>query len=89
MRNPATPPLPQVPRRAPGGRGGRPGAGGGRSASLVWFRSDLRLHDNPVLAAAVRDSTSVLPVFVFDPRDYKQVGCKCVVRRMPYGACTA
>ncbi|XP_073054130.1 blue-light photoreceptor PHR2-like [Primulina eburnea] len=41
-----------------------------RRASVVWFRNDLRVHDNECLAAANKDSLSVLPVYCFDPRDY-------------------
>lgn len=33
---------------------------------IVWFRSDLRIHDHPALAAAVRDGVSVVPVFVLN-----------------------
>ncbi len=36
--------------------------------SLFLFRRDLRLIDNSGLAAACDDSESVLPAFVFDPR---------------------
>ncbi len=35
---------------------------------LAWFRNDLRIHDNEILAEAVRKSTQVLPVYCFDPR---------------------
>lgn len=41
-----------------------------RRASIVWFRNDLRVHDNEALVSASRDSLSVLPVYCFDPRDY-------------------
>ncbi len=34
--------------------------------SLVWFRADLRLSDNPALAAAAR-AGAVVPVFVWSP----------------------
>lgn len=37
------------------------------ATSLVWFRNDLRLHDNPALAAAVASHDRVVPVYVFDP----------------------
>jgi deoxyribodipyrimidine photo-lyase len=37
------------------------------STALVWFRRDLRLHDHPPLAAALRDHDRVVPVFVLDP----------------------
>ena len=36
--------------------------------ALVWFRRDLRLADNPALAAAARGG-AVVPVFVLDPAD--------------------
>ncbi len=37
------------------------------SRSVLWFRRDLRLHDNPALLAAAA-SEQVLPLFVIDPR---------------------
>ncbi len=36
-------------------------------ASIVWFRTDLRLADNPALAAAARGDGPVLPVFIWAP----------------------
>ncbi|MQM01560.1 hypothetical protein Taro_034315 [Colocasia esculenta] len=42
----------------------------GRRCTVVWFRSDLRVHDNEALTAASNDSLSLLPVYLFDPRDY-------------------
>ncbi|KAB1193964.1 DASH family cryptochrome [Haloferax sp. MBLA0076] len=39
------------------------------STALVWFRRDLRLHDNDALAAAC-EADHVVPVYCFDPRDY-------------------
>ncbi|KAH6770063.1 cryptochrome 2 [Perilla frutescens var. hirtella] len=36
--------------------------------SIVWFRRDLRIEDNPALAAAARDG-SVLPVFIWCPKE--------------------
>ncbi|KAL5561447.1 hypothetical protein UlMin_031194 [Ulmus minor] len=41
-----------------------------RRASIVWFRNDLRVHDNECLDFAHKESMSVLPVYCFDPRDY-------------------
>lgn len=41
-----------------------------RRASIVWFRNDLRVHDNESLNTANNESVSVLPVYCFDPRDY-------------------
>lgn len=37
-------------------------------SSLVWFRQDLRLHDNESLNNAFNISTNILPVYVFDKR---------------------
>jgi len=34
---------------------------------ILWFRRDLRLSDQPMLAAAVASGRPVLPVFVLDP----------------------
>jgi deoxyribodipyrimidine photo-lyase len=39
------------------------------STALVWFRRDLRVHDNPTLAAAAR-ADHLLPVYCFDPREF-------------------
>ena len=36
-------------------------------ASVVWFRLDLRLRDNPALAAAAGRGGPVVPVFVWSP----------------------
>ena len=33
---------------------------------VVWFRRDLRLHDNPALSAACRECQEIVPLFVFD-----------------------
>jgi len=35
---------------------------------LVWFRNDLRMHDNEILSEAVQKADIVIPVYVFDPR---------------------
>lgn len=37
--------------------------------SLVWFRLDLRLADNPALDAAVRRGGAVVPVFILSPEE--------------------
>ncbi|WP_135852986.1 DASH family cryptochrome [Halorussus salinus] len=42
---------------------------GEQSTALVWFRRDLRLHDNPTLAAAAT-ADHLLPVYCFDPREF-------------------
>ncbi|WP_299458797.1 DASH family cryptochrome [uncultured Microscilla sp.] len=38
---------------------------------IVWFRNDLRVHDNDVLAKAANDADYLLPVYCFDPRQYE------------------
>src|SRR5690606_2050890 len=35
---------------------------------LVWFRNDLRIHDNELLLRAVERSHQIVPVYCFDPR---------------------
>jgi len=37
------------------------------ATALVWFRNDLRLADNPALLAAVQESDTVAPVFIWSP----------------------
>lgn len=34
---------------------------------ILWFRQDLRLADNPALAAAARTGLRILPVYIHDP----------------------
>ena len=34
--------------------------------TIVWFRRDLRLADNPALEAAVRADGAVIPLYVLD-----------------------
>jgi deoxyribodipyrimidine photo-lyase len=38
---------------------------------LVWFRNDLRLHDNPTLSKACADGDEVIAYYCFDQRFYK------------------
>ena len=38
-------------------------------ATLVWFRLDLRLRDNPALAAAVQHGGVIVPVFIWSPEE--------------------
>src|SRR3954451_7403713 len=42
-------------------------------ASVMWFRRDLRLADNPALAAAAAEGP-VLPLFVLDPTLWESAG---------------
>ncbi|HEX6247576.1 MAG TPA: deoxyribodipyrimidine photo-lyase [Nocardioidaceae bacterium] len=44
------------------------------SASVMWFRRDLRLEDNPALLEACGASEGVLPLFVVDPRLWGPAG---------------
>jgi len=37
--------------------------------SLVWFRCDLRLADNPALSAAFKRGGPVVPVFIHSPEE--------------------
>lgn len=39
---------------------------------LVWFRNDLRIHDNEMLTRASERNEVIVPVYCFDPRYYKQ-----------------
>ncbi|MEY2920805.1 MAG: hypothetical protein RL261_2110, partial [Pseudomonadota bacterium] len=39
------------------------------TTTLVWFRRDLRLSDNPALTAAVADSDRVVAVYVHAPEE--------------------
>ena len=34
--------------------------------AIVWFRRDLRVHDQPALSAAVRECEEIIPLFIFD-----------------------
>ncbi len=38
---------------------------------IVWFRQDLRVHDNEALAHAILNGQEVLPVFIFGERVFK------------------
>ena len=38
---------------------------------IVWFRQDLRIHDNESLLHALKSGVEVIPVFVFDERVFK------------------
>lgn len=39
--------------------------------AIVWFRQDLRLHDNEALSEALKIADEVMPVYVFDERTFK------------------
>ncbi len=38
-------------------------------ATVVWFRQDLRLADNPALCAAIRRGGPVVPVYLWSPEE--------------------
>ncbi|KAL5998666.1 Cryptochrome-2 [Asimina triloba] len=44
---------------------------GSSSKTIVWFRRDLRIEDNPALAAAAKDGR-VLPVHIWCPEEERQ-----------------
>jgi deoxyribodipyrimidine photo-lyase len=38
-------------------------------ACIVWFRRDLRVHDNPALDWAIENSSTVIPVYIHSPEE--------------------
>lgn len=44
------------------------------ATSVMWFRRDLRLADNPALVDAIGAADDVVPLFVFDPRLWDPAG---------------
>lgn len=40
--------------------------------AIVWFRNDLRLHDNEALTKALQHTDEVIPVYCYDPRGYQK-----------------
>jgi deoxyribodipyrimidine photo-lyase len=44
------------------------------TTSIMWFRRDLRLADNPALIQAVEAADEVVPVFVLDPALWRPAG---------------
>ncbi|HUI61876.1 MAG TPA: deoxyribodipyrimidine photo-lyase [Steroidobacteraceae bacterium] len=41
----------------------------GSGATIVWFRQDLRLRDNPALNAAAARGRAVIPVYIWSPEE--------------------
>jgi len=39
---------------------------------IYWFRNDLRLQDNEALRSAVESAKEIVPVYVFDPRQFEK-----------------
>lgn len=55
------------------------GATTGKRA-ILWFRNDLRLHDNVIVAEAARkvkagEITEVVPLYCYDPRNFSATPC--------------
>ena len=46
------------------------------SRSIMWFRRDLRLIDNPALLAAIDAGDEIVAVFILDPKLIKATGTK-------------
>jgi len=42
-----------------------------KKQAIVWFRNDLRIHDNESLTEAMEAAENVLPVYIFDDRVFK------------------
>ena len=53
-----------------------------KQTGIVWFRNDLRTHDQPALFESTRECGIVIPIFIFDPRAFKQ-GCLSLPRTGP------
>ncbi len=45
-------------------------------SAIMWFRRDLRLHDNPALNQAILDGGEIIPVFILDPTLIGKSGSK-------------
>ena len=45
-----------------------------KQKGLVWFRNDLRVHDNESLTNAIDENDTVIAVYCFDPRHFEQTG---------------
>ncbi|MDX1627409.1 MAG: DASH family cryptochrome [Fulvivirga sp.] len=54
------------------------------SNKIVWFKNELRLEDNEMLYAACSSGSKVLPVYIFDPRDYELISELGFQRSGPY-----
>ena len=40
--------------------------------SIVWFKTDLRLHDNETLVKAIAQSDQIIPVYCFDESHFEE-----------------
>jgi deoxyribodipyrimidine photo-lyase len=41
--------------------------------AIVWFKTDLRLHDNEALNEALKIADEIYPVYVFDERIFNAI----------------
>jgi len=41
-----------------------------KNTGLVWFRNNLRVHDNQSLSRATENHERVIAVYFFNPKDY-------------------
>src|SRR5947209_6658925 len=41
----------------------------GSKPTIVWFRQDLRLDDNPALSSACQRSKHIIPLFIWAPEE--------------------
>ncbi|WP_027878716.1 DASH family cryptochrome [Mesoflavibacter zeaxanthinifaciens] len=42
-----------------------------QNTSLIWFRNDLRIHDNASLTNAINSHNRVIALYCFDPRQFE------------------
>lgn len=43
---------------------------------VVWFKTDLRLHDNETLIRAIEENDAIIPVYCFNPQDLNKLNDK-------------
>jgi deoxyribodipyrimidine photo-lyase len=43
-----------------------------KQKGLVWFRNDLRVHDNESLTNAIQENDTVIAMYCFDPRHFEE-----------------
>ena len=43
-----------------------------RNSAIIWFRNDLRIHDNESLTNAINHHNNVIAVYCFDPRHFEK-----------------
>jgi len=46
------------------------------SIALIWFRQDLRCHDNPAFAAACNQHQAVIPLYIYDQQTLPLTGAQ-------------